>query len=162
SKVNIGDCPPATRMASKSATARSRTGRVSFTRAARRGVFMNPRLMRSEAEEPLASRGSLRASASHFPPSGLKISTSYPFSVRTKYEWVSSAHQKPDGHPVLVEMLGLAMTIATRFLLGDAVFGSLRLTAFVPPSWASWVEGSARARRHPLRAKRGRSAQRQA
>src|SRR5215813_1933909 len=128
----MGDCPPATRMASKASSASSLTGRVFETSAARRGVFMKPRDMRSVSEYPLGSRGSLRLSASHSPPSGLKISTSYPFSVRTKYEWVSSAHQKPQGQPVVVEVLGLAMTVATRFVRREARFRFFWLMVLAP------------------------------
>src|SRR6516165_7819195 len=125
----MGDCPPATRIASNLSSESSLTGRVFETSAARRGEFMKPRDMRSVSEYPVGSRGSLKLSASHFPPSGLKISTSYPFSVRTKYEWVSSAHQKPQGQPVVVDVLGFAMTIATRFLRREATLGFFRLMA---------------------------------
>jgi hypothetical protein len=42
--------------------------------------------------------------------------------VNRKYGWLSSAHQKPTGQPVVVETTGFEITIATRF-------GFFRLTA---------------------------------
>src|SRR5262249_47557989 len=72
------------------------------------------------------------ASASHLPPVGLKISTSYPASLNAKYGCVSSDHQKPTGQPVVVEVAGLEITTAIRlglFLL--TTFGSLRLMSLL-------------------------------
>ena len=53
-------------------------------------------------------------SPSQAPPSGLKMSTAYPASVKASQGWVSSLHQNPTGQPVVVEVVGLAMTSATR------------------------------------------------
>src|SRR5215510_2263526 len=101
---------------------------VASTSAASSGVAINPRVIKSSDEYPLGSRGSLMASASHRPPSGLKIRASYPCSENQKYGCVSSLHQKPTGHPVVVEVVGFEMTMAMRFRnLALTTFGSLRL-----------------------------------
>jgi len=55
----MGACPPATTIASKSSTRSSATDFVFSTSASSVGVAMKPMLTRSEAEYPLASRGSL-------------------------------------------------------------------------------------------------------
>src|SRR5215510_2247137 len=101
---------------------------VDSTSAASSGVAINPRVIKSSDEYPLGSRGSLMASAAHRPPSGLKIRTSYPCSENQKYGCVSSLHQKPTGHPVVVEVAGFEITMAIRLRnLGLTTFGSLRL-----------------------------------
>src|SRR5262245_65958397 len=92
------------------------------------GVAIKPRVIKSSDEYPVASRGSLMASGSHGPPCGLKTAISYPRSENQKYGCVSSLHQKPTGHPVVVEVVGFEMTIAMRFgNFGFTTFGSFRL-----------------------------------
>src|SRR5262245_24137977 len=91
------------------------TGAVSPTSVVSSDVAMNPRVIKSPDEYPVGSRGSLRASGSHFPPSGLKIRMSYPCSENQKYGCVSSLHQKPTGHPVVVDVAGFEITMAMRF-----------------------------------------------
>src|SRR5918996_900376 len=71
----------------------------------------NSKLIVSSFEYPLESRGSLRASTSTFPPLGLAIVTSYPFSTNNLYACVNSAAQKPTGQPVVVEVVGFDTTI---------------------------------------------------
>src|SRR5262245_24643531 len=101
---------------------------VDSTSAASSGVAINPRVIKSSDEYRLGSRGSLRASGSHRPPSGLKIRTSYPCSKNQKYGCVSSLHQKPTGHPVVEDIAGFEMTMAMCFRnFGFTTFGSLRL-----------------------------------
>ena len=46
-----------------------------------------------------------------FPPWGLAIVTSYPFSVNNLYACVNSAAQKPTGQPVVVEVVEFDATI---------------------------------------------------
>jgi hypothetical protein len=49
---------------------------------------------------------------------------------------VSSLHQKPTGQPTVVEVVGFAMTMATRFCFFELVtFGSLRLMACSGVGW---------------------------
>src|SRR4030095_4191438 len=106
---------------------------VFSTSAVNSGVAIKPRVIKSSDEYPVGSRGSLMASGSHGPPCGLKTPISYPRSENQKYGCVSSLHQKPTGHPVVVEVAGFEMTIATRFRdLGFTTFGSLMLMRTSP------------------------------
>src|SRR5262245_27801634 len=110
------------------------------------GVAIKPRVIKSSDEYPVASRGSLMASGSHGPPCGLKTAISYPRSENQKYGCVSSLHQKPTGHPVVVEVAGFEMTIATRFRdLGFTTFGSLMLMRAFPCQAHSAIDASTRA-----------------
>src|SRR5262245_48908611 len=129
----MGAWPPATTIASNLESSSSDTLRVFSISGACFGELTKPSVIKSSAEYPLASRGSLILSASHFPPFGLNSSSSYPFSVIAKYGCVSSLHQKPTGHPVVVDTAGFASTIATRFrFLALVTFGSLRLMGRPP------------------------------
>src|SRR4029450_1686772 len=101
---------------------------VFSTSAVSSGVAIKPRVIKSSDEYPVGSRGSLMASGSHGPPCGLKTPISYPRSENQKYGCVSSLHQKPTGQPVVVEVAGFEMTIATRFRdLGFTTFRALML-----------------------------------
>jgi len=72
-------------------------------------------VIRSSADHFDSSRGSLSASSSTLPPSGLAIVTATPRWVSSKYGCVSSAPQNPTGQPSVVDVAGLATTISTCF-----------------------------------------------
>ena len=95
------------------------------------GDFLKPRLTRSCVEYPLGSSGSEYPSVSNAPPPGLRISTSYPASVKVQYGWVSSAHQKPIGQPVVFETPGLAAIM--RILFRWLAFVTFTLALIAPP-----------------------------